>query len=200
VLTVPVLVGRRVRLEPLSESHVPGLAAAGSHDRGTYGFTGVPHGLEATQSYVADLLASAARAEAVPFVQVAVDGAVVGATRYLDLRHLPGAPLPYAVEIGGTWLSAPAQRTGLNAEAKLLLLRHAFEVLAVQRVDFRTDARNERSRAALAAPGARFEGVLRSAQPSRVPGEEGLLRDTALFSVVAGEWPAVCARLTARLR
>ncbi len=200
LLTVPVLVGSRVRLEPLSESHVAGLAAAGAEDRGTYGFTGVPHGLAATEAYVADLLAVAARGEIVPFAQVAVDGTVVGATRYLDLRCLPGSPLPYAVEVGGTWLAASAQRSGINVEAKLLLLRHAFEVLGVQRVDFRTDARNARSRAAIAAAGARVEGVLRSAQPSRVPGEAGLLRDTALFSVVTAEWPSVQERLSARLR
>lgn len=198
-LTAPVLVGRRVRLEPLSQSHVPGLARAGAEERSTYGFTGVPNGPDDTTAYVADQLAAAARGEIVPFAQVAVDGTVVGATRYLDLRCLPGSPLPYAVEIGGTWLAASAQRTGINVEAKLLLLRHAFEVMAVQRVDFRTDARNDRSRAALAALGAEPEGVLRSAQPSRVPGEEGLLRDTALFSVVAAEWPSVRDRLGARV-
>jgi len=183
----------------MSESHVAGLACAGAEDRATYGYTGVPEGPDATAAYVADQLAAATRGEIVPFAQVAVDGTVVGATRYLDLRWLPRGPLPYAVEIGGTWLAASAQRNGLNVEAKLLLLRHAFEALGVQRVDFRTDARNDRSRAAIAALGAEFEGVLRSAQPSRAPGEEGLLRDTALFSVVAGEWPSVRDRLGARL-
>jgi RimJ/RimL family protein N-acetyltransferase len=107
--------------------------------------------------------------------------------------------VPYAVEIGGTWLAASAQGTGINVDAKLLLLTHAFEHWQVGRVDLKTDARNERSRNAIARIGATFEGVLRSWQPSLVAGEEGRLRDTAMFSIVAGEWPAVRARLDQRL-
>ncbi len=104
-----------------------------------------------------------------------------------------------AVEIGWTWLGASAQRTGINVEAKRLLFAYAFEVLGLVRVDLKTDARNERSRVAMARLGARFEGILRSWSPSRVAGEEGLLRDSAMFSVVTAEWPEVKAALDARL-
>ena len=104
-----------------------------------------------------------------------------------------------AVEIGWTWLAASAQRTGINAEAKLLLLEFAFETMNVARVDIKTDARNERSRRAIVGIGATFEGVLRQWSPSRVPGEEGLMRDSAMFSVIAAEWPRVQAALQARL-
>jgi RimJ/RimL family protein N-acetyltransferase len=107
------------------------------------------------------------------------------------------------VEIGGTFLAASAQRTGINTEAKLLLLEHAFDVLGVGRVDLKTDARNDRSRNAMLRIGATFEGVLRNWQPSLVPGEEGLLRDSALYSITDREWPEVrehLASLTARRR
>ena len=91
--------------------------------------------------------------------------------------------------------SAPAQRRGFNREAKLLLLTHAFEQWRVGRVDLKTDARNARSRAAIGGIGARLEGVLRSWQPSLVAGEEGRLRDSAIYSIVADEWPGVRHRL-----
>ena len=101
--------------------------------------------------------------------------------------------------IGFTWLSASAQGTGINAEAKLLLMRHAFCGLGVERVDFATDARNARSRRALEALGATFEGVLRNWSVSWAPGEEGQLRDSAMYSVIAAEWDLVRTRLTGRL-
>jgi RimJ/RimL family protein N-acetyltransferase len=199
VLDVPVLTGRRVRLEPLERSHVDGLVAAATEGRETYGFTLVPDGEEAMREYVDVLLAARDAGEWIPFCQVAVAGdRLVGMTNFLSLRYADG-PLPYAVEIGGTWLGASAQRTGINVEAKLLLLTHAFEQWRVGRVDLKTDARNQRSRDAIAAIGATFEAVLRSWQPSLVAGEEGRLRDTAMFSIVAGEWPAVRARLEQRL-
>jgi RimJ/RimL family protein N-acetyltransferase len=96
-------------------------------------------------------------------------------------------------------LGAAAQRSGINTDAKRLLLGHAFEQWGVARVDLKTDARNERSRAAIAALGAQFEGVLRSWQPSHVPGEWDSLRDTAIYSVMTAEWPAVRERLERRL-
>jgi RimJ/RimL family protein N-acetyltransferase len=135
-----------------------------------------------------------------PFAQIRVsDEAPVGCTAFWNLRAWPGREDLCAVEIGWTWLAASAQGTGINTEAKLLLLDHAFEELGVARVDFKTDARNTRSRRALAGLGARFEGVLRSWSPSRVPGEEGRLRDSAMFSVLAAEWPVTRAALYARL-
>lgn len=198
--SAPTLHGRLVRLEPLTADHVPGLTAAAAEDRATFTWTAVPDGPEAATSYVATLLAAAEAGSAVPFAQVAVaDGRVLGATRFFTFRHRDGAALPYAVEIGGTWLAPSAQRSGINLEAKRLLLQHAFEVWGVERVELRTDARNERSRTAIAGLGATFEGVLRSWQPSHVVGEEERLRDSAMYSIVAREWPEVAAGLDARL-
>src|SRR5487761_2062913 len=173
-LATPTLTGRLVRLEALSDHHVAGLVAAAGEDRSRYGFTAVP--LDATQmgSYVADLMAATERGDVVAFVQ-------------------------RSVEIGGTWLSASAQGSGINVEAKFLLLAHAFDAWPVERVDFKTDARNERSRHALAALGAVFEGTLRAWQPSFVAGEEGRLRDSAMFSILRREWPEVRERLAHRI-
>jgi RimJ/RimL family protein N-acetyltransferase len=194
-----VLEGRLVRLVPLADAHVDALVDAASEDRSTFGFTSVPDGRDAMAAQVGALLAARDAGEAIPFVQVrGADGRIVGMTRYLTIRCRRSSATPYAVEIGGTWLAASAQRSGINADAKLLLLTHAFDAWDVGRVDFKTDARNERSRAALAALGATFEGVLRCWQPSHVPGEEGRLRDTAMFSITADEWPAVRERIRQR--
>jgi RimJ/RimL family protein N-acetyltransferase len=194
------LLGRVVRLEPLSAAHVDGLAAAAAGDRSTYGFTTVPAGRGATATYVAALLEGQRNDETMPFAQVrASDGRIAGVTRYLTFRADPAGAPPYSVEIGGTWLAPWAQRTALNTEAKLLLLVHAFDAWGVGRVEFKTDARNARSRAAIERIGATFEGVLRSWQPSHVAGEEGRLRDTAMFSIVRAEWPLVRARLEERV-
>ena len=106
---------------------------------------------------------------------------------------------PTSIEIGGTWLAASAQRSGVNTEAKLLMLTHAFEVWCVQRVDLKTDARNERSRAAIERIGAKLDGVVRNWQPSHVPGEEGQPRDSALYSIIPSEWPSIRAQLQERL-
>jgi RimJ/RimL family protein N-acetyltransferase len=200
ILAVPGLVGRLVRLEPLTEAHTDDLVAAAGEDRSTYGFTTVPQGRETTIRYVRDLLTARSTGEAIAFAQVRVeDGRTVGATRFLSLRSRPGAHLPYAVEIGGTWLAGSAQGTGLNTEAKLLLLTHAFESWNVGRVDFKTDARNARSRAAILAIGARFEGILGNWQPSHVPGEEHELRDSAIYAVLDRDWPGLRRTLAGRL-
>ncbi len=131
--------------------------------------------------YVDGLLAARESGQALPFVQVRrADETVVGATRYLSFRHHPITKWLYAVEVGGTWLTPDAHGTGVNVEAKLLLLTHAFESWGVERVDLKTDARNTQSRAAIERLGARFEGVLRRWQPSHVCGEEGRLRDSAM--------------------
>jgi N-acetyltransferase len=196
---VPLLAGHRVRLEPLSCDHVDDLAVAAGGDRASFAWAAVPTS-DAVADFVAGRLATRDRGEAVPFAQVAVaNGRAVGATSYLNVRRRPGDELPYAVEVGGTWLAASSQRTGINVEAKLLLLTHAFESWGVGRVDIKTDARNERARAAIAALGATCEGVLRGWQPSQAPGEEHLLRDSAMYAVVAAEWPAVRAHLERRL-
>ncbi len=123
----------------------------------------------------------------------------VGCTAYWDPRYWPGRDDLRAIEIGFTWLGASAQGSGINTEAKLLLMSHAFGRLRVARVDLKTDARNARSRRAIEALGATFEGVLRNWSMSWAPGEEGLLRDSAIYSVIAPEWDTVRSRLAARL-
>jgi RimJ/RimL family protein N-acetyltransferase len=188
-----VLSGKIVRLEPLAESHIDGLAVAAGEDRTTYGWTPVPDGVDGTRAYVRAVLEMQREGETIPFAQVRVaDNAPVGVTRYLTLRS-------HAVEIGGTWLGASAQRTPINTEAKLLLLTNAFETWHLGRVDFKTDARNDRSRNAIARLGATFEGVLYNWQESHAAGEEGKLRDSAMFSITDAQWPAVKAKLEARL-
>lgn len=197
---VPVLRGTRVRLEPLAAGHVADLARAAEEDRTSYGFTSVPRGPE-TADYVALQLRRADEGLMVPFAQVRqVDGRAVGCTAYWELRRWPTGEDLCAVEIGWTWLAASAQRTGINREAKLLLFSHAFEVLGVARVDLKADARNERSRRAIAGVGATFEGVLRNWSRSHAEGEAGRLRDSAMYSVVASEWPAVKLRLEHSIR
>ena len=194
------LAGRAVRLEPMSLDHVDGLLAAATEHRGTYGYTAVPADRAATTAYVETLLELRDRGHDVPFTtRAASDGRVLGATRFLWLRSYFDRGVPDAVEIGGTWLAASAQRTGTNTEAKLLMLMHAFETWGVQRVDFKTDARNARSRAAIERIGGRLEGIVRAWQPSLVAGEEGTPRDSALYSIVPSEWPEVKQRLIARL-
>jgi RimJ/RimL family protein N-acetyltransferase len=128
----------------------------------------------------------------------ATDGRAIGSTSLFNFRALDESP-PYAAEIGFTWLAASAQRTGTNIETKLLLLAVGFDQWGLARVDLKTDARNERSRRAIEGIGARFEGVLRNSGPSWAPGEQGKLRDSAMFSIVADEWPDVRSRLRERL-
>jgi RimJ/RimL family protein N-acetyltransferase len=120
----------------------------------------------------------------------AATGRAIGSTRFLNVR-----PADRVVEIGWTWLHPSAWRTGANVEAKLLMMRHAFETLDCVRVELKTDARNERSRAALEALPAQFEGILRNHMIVPDVGQ----RDSAYFSVIASEWPAVEANLERRL-
>jgi RimJ/RimL family protein N-acetyltransferase len=196
MLETPTLLGRRVRLEPLDASHVEGLVSAALEGRTTYGFTTVPLDTSSMTRHVEGLLRDYEAGVVVPFTQVEpASGRCVGMTCYLTIRSRPGESVPFAVEVGGTWLAASVQRTGINTEAKYLLLRHAFEHWRVTRIDFKTDRRNERSRAAIARVGASFEGVLRHWQPSHVVGEESLYRDSAMFSIIDTQWPDVRVRL-----
>jgi len=196
----PTLAGTLVRLEPLTKAHAPALAHAADEARDTFGFTWVPPGSEIT-AYLGFQLERAERGVALPFAQIRrSDGRPVGCTSYVELRTWPDRSDVCAVEVGWTWLAASAQRTGINVESKLLLFEHAFEHLGVARVDLKTDARNERSRRAIERVGAQFEGVLRNWSPSWVEGEEGRLRDSAMYSVIAAEWPACKERLRERLR
>lgn len=181
-----MLQGTSVRLEPLSPDHVPALVAAASEDRSTYVFTVVPDGPEAMAAYVTMALDERQTGITHAFATVQ-GGRVVGSTRFLDIEYWRDSPVPSVLEIGSTWLSASAQRTGANTEAKLLMLRHAFETWRVHRVTFKTDARNERSRRAIERIGGTFEGIRRAHRLVA----DGTIRDSAYFSIIASEWPAV---------
>jgi RimJ/RimL family protein N-acetyltransferase len=186
------LSGTLIRLEPLSHHHVDGLFEAASEDRSAYGFTKVPQSRDAMDDYVSDLLRMWEAGEVVPFAQVEVaTDRPVGGTRLMTIRALQPSATPYAVEIGGTWLAASAQRSGLNTQAKQLLFEYVFDAWNVGRVDLKTDARNNRSRNAILRIGATFEGVLRHWQPSQLAGEENRLRDSAIYSILDSEWPRV---------
>jgi len=202
----PVMLdGRHVRLEPLGTGHAPALLAAASGPRETYALTTVPGDLPSMVRYIEGALRDQEEGRALPFATVAGStGRVIGSTRFLNVEFWPWAPgnpnqrgedLPDAVEIGATWLAADAQRTAVNTEAKLLMLAHAFEVWRVHRVSLMTDSRNERSRRAILRLGARFDGVVRAARPAT----DGTIRDTAAFSILESEWPAVRTRLQSRL-
>lgn len=196
----PVLEGTLVRLEPLGHQHAADLAVAAEEDRGTYDFTTVPR-TDGVGAYIDTHLATAATGRLAPYAQVSVaTGRAVGATAYWEPRSWLADDALDAVEVGFTWLAPSAQGTGVNAEAKLLLFRHAFEVWGVSRVDLKTDARNRRSRAAIEKTGARFEGVLRNWSRSWAPGEEGRLRDSAIYSITAAEWPGCRELLEDRVR
>jgi RimJ/RimL family protein N-acetyltransferase len=190
-VTSVTLVGRGVRLEPLELAHVPSLAAAGA-DPATWTWMHAPLADEASmRAWVDEALRNRDAGEEVPFATVdAVTGRVLGSTRFMSI-----APAHRRLEIGWTWLTPAAHGTGANTEAKLLMLEHAFERLRAMRVELKTDARNERSRAALAGIGATFEGVFRRHQLMG----SGRVRDSAWYAVVDEDWPAVRERLRARL-
>ncbi|MFC7257538.1 GNAT family N-acetyltransferase [Streptomyces lutosisoli] len=195
----PVLEGALVRLEPLDPCHTEDLAVAAEEDRGSYAFTWVPRADEVGQ-YIDAQLARAATGKLAPYAQVSVaSGRAIGATSFWEPRSWRTDDQLDAIEVGFTWLASSAQGTGINAEAKLLLFRHAFEEWGVARVDLKTDARNARSRAAIAGVGARFEGVLRNWSRSWAPGEDDRLRDSAIYSITAGEWPERRKKLEERV-
>jgi RimJ/RimL family protein N-acetyltransferase len=199
MLEGPVLEGALVRLEPLERRHAAELAAAAEEDRKTYAFTWVPRAHE-IDDYLDAQLARAATGRLAPYAQISLaSGRAVGATSYWEPRFWRSDDRLDAVEVGFTWLARSAQGTGVNAEAKLLLFRHAFAQWGVSRVDLKTDARNSRSRAAIESVGARFEGVLRNWSRSWAPGEDDRLRDSAIFSVTAEDWPDCERRLTRRV-
>lgn len=200
-----VLEGRHVRLEPLGVDHARDLLAAASGPRQTYGFTTVPADEPSMAGYIEAALRDQEAGRALPFTTVAkATGRVVGSTRFGNIEfwewppgnaNQRGQDVPDAVEIGWTWLAVDVQRTPVNTEAKLLMLAHAFETWRVHRVSLMTDARNERSRRAILRLGARFDGVLRTARPA----SDGGIRDTAAFSILENEWPAVKTQLHSRL-
>ena len=191
------LAGKVVRLESLQPHHVAGLVAAAADGGDLYRWSPVPQDQTLVRQYVETAIAARDAATAVPFAVVrGEDDAVIGSTRFFDLgywdwpgdRHRTG---PDACEIGYTWLSPKAIRTGANTEMKRLMLTHAFDVWQVQCVCLHTDARNQRSRDAMQRIGARYEGVLRAHRLDA----DGKPRDSARFSITAAEWPAVRRRL-----
>ena len=200
----PALAGRHVRLEPLDHRHVVGLAAAAAAEPSLYQWSPVPQGKLEAASYVNTALAWRDAGTALPFAIVTVnlradDSVVIGSTRFWNLerwswpqghaRH--GRDAPDACEIGYTWLTRSAIRTAANTEAKLLMLTHAFETWQVLRVCFHTDARNQRSRAALERIGGKYEGILRVHRMAA----DFFPRDSVRYSILAREWPEVREKL-----
>ena len=188
--TPPTLRGRYVLLEPLQPAHADGLRAAAEDGRlwETW-YTNVPMPAE-VDAWIASALAMQADGDALAFAVRDAGGRVVGTTRYYDM--VPATP---RLQIGYTWYARSAQRTGLNTEAKLLLLGHAFETLGCASVGLQTSTHNTASRAAIARLGATQEGILRHHLRHR----DGSLRDTVNFSIIDSEWPGVKAGLLQKL-
>ena len=201
-LEMPTLVGPEVTLRPLSVTDVLALTAAAAESREHYRLSTVPDGPDAMRAYIDKLLKQQAPGDRIPFVTI-WRGRVVGSTSFIEPRvwNWPAGSAqqrtdrPDTVEIGSTWLAASAQRTRCNSEAKLLMLGHAFERWEVHSVSFKTDERNDRSRRAIERLGARFDGIRRADMPAA----DGSVRNSAYYSIVSAEWPAVKARLEARL-
>jgi RimJ/RimL family protein N-acetyltransferase len=186
-----MLEGRRVRLEPLSEAHHPGLCDAGL-DPELWRL--IPYRVgtrEEMAAYIQAALQAQAAGTALPFATIErASEQVIGSTRFMNI-DVPNR----RVEIGSTWIARPWQRSFVNTEAKFLMLRHAFEVLGCIRVELKTDALNERSRNAILRIGAREEGILRK----HIVTWTGRVRDTVYFSILDDEWPRVKADLEAKL-
>jgi len=205
MLEAVTLVGSLVRLEPVSLDHVDGLVAASQEDPGAYRWNLMPRSRPAMAAYVAGAVDGWEAGHTLAFATIAVaDDRVVGCTRYCRAEYWawpddsPGyraGRTPDVLEVGYTWLAASAQRTGMNIDAKRLMLGHAFETWAVHRVSLDTDVRNQQSRTAIEALAARFEGVIRAERL----GADVTVRDSARYSILRGEWPEVRAHLDARL-
>lgn len=182
-----VLTGERVRLVPLSLDHLDDLVRVGLDPAIWALSVARPTDRVGIETWLRGSLDSAAAGIDVPFATIDVaSGRAVGSTRFMSI-----VPDHRRLEIGWTWLGTEFQRTGLNREAKYLQLTHAFESLGANRVEFKTDARNDRSRAALLGIGATFEGIFR--RHMIMP--TGPLRDSAYYSVIAEDWPSVRAHL-----
>jgi N-acetyltransferase len=178
-----VLTGRIVRLEPLRVDHLDALCAVGL-DPGLWRYT--PYAVasrEDMKGYIDSAVSAHAAGTAIPFATVLLDGErVVGSTRFMSIDRANRR-----VEIGSTWIAPDVQRTGVNTEAKYLMLRWAFESLGCGRVELKTDSFNLKSRAAILRIGARFEGVFRNHVVTR----DGRMRHSVFFSVTDDEWPSV---------
>ena len=188
-VTPVTLTGRRVRLEPLEERHLEDLGRVAADDVVFRWITNQPMDDAALRAWFATTHANADDGSEVPFATIDLESErAIGSTRYMTI-----APEHRRLEIGWTWLGVAFQRSGANREAKYLQLRHAFEALGAERVEFKTHARNVASRTALLGIGATFEGVLRH----HTIMADGSNRDSAFYGVIAPEWPVVKARLEA---
>jgi len=183
--------GSIVTLVPLEAAHAVELARVGL-EPGLWRLQPRPvESVADMEAYVESALADQSRGVSLPFaIARASDEALIGSTRFMEI-----APQHERLEIGSTWLAPSAQRTGANVEAKLLLLKHAFDVLGAQRVIFKTETLNTQSRTAILALGAVEEGTFRR----HLIADDGRARDMVYFAILAGEWPEVRARLVARL-
>jgi RimJ/RimL family protein N-acetyltransferase len=179
-----VLVGNYVRLEPLAEKHIPGLAEIGvGQTFWDFMLYGNINTVDDMSNWVKDIRSRAEKGTDLPFVAIHLaSGRVAGATRYLNIM-----PKDRGLEIGGTWYGTEFQRTPVNTECKYLLLRHAFETLGCIRVQLKTDLRNERSQKAIERIGAVKEGVLRN----HMILPDGRIRDSVFYSILDREWPEV---------
>jgi len=186
------LEGAHVRLEPLTMAHHAALwEIAQDHELWRWTATDIRAPEDLTR-YMETALAEQAAGRALPFATIErTAGRPVGSTRFGNIE-----PLNRRVEIGWTWLGGAWQRTAANTEAKLLMLTHAFETWGCIRVEFKTDALNQPSRAAIARLGAKEEGTFRRHMVTQT----GRVRDTVYYSVLDEEWPSIKARLEARLR
>jgi N-acetyltransferase len=180
-----VLTGKYVRLEPMTEAHIPALAEIGvGQDFWHFMLYGEMQKEADMTAWVKDILS---RVNDLPFVAVHLEsGRVAGATRYLNIM-----PKDRGLEIGGTWYGPEFQRTAVNTECKYLLLKHAFETLGAIRVQLKTDSRNVRSQKAIERIGGVKEGVLRN----HMILPDGTFRHSVFYSIIDSEWPAVKARL-----
>jgi N-acetyltransferase len=191
VVAPVVLEGRHVRLEPLREDHLAGLATAGLDEELWRWIPAPVRTVEEMAAYIATALREQAQGASLPFALVERQtGRPIGSTRYGNIDRTN-----HRVEIGWTWVTREWQRTAINTEAKYLLLKHAFETLGCIRVELKTDSLNERSRAAILRIGAREEGIFRNHMITA----SGRIRHTVYFSIVDSEWPSVKARLETRL-
>lgn len=198
------LTGKLIRLEPLSPSHRDALVAAAGNDKELYRLSPVPLAEDEAERYIKTALEWRDAGTAVPFaIRRLKDGEVIGSTRFWQLEYWAwpkthprhGRDAPDACEIGYTWFSRSAIRSGANLETKLLMLGHAFQAWKTFRVCFHADARNERSIRALQGLGATREGVLRAHRLA----VDLIPRNSVRFSILADDWPAIRDRLTYRL-
>jgi RimJ/RimL family protein N-acetyltransferase len=187
-VTPVTLTGKYVRLEPMTEAHIAGLAEIGvGQTFWNFMLYGNMDTEEDMANWVRDILSRAEKGTDLPFVAIHLaSGHVAGATRYLNIM-----PKDRGLEIGGTWYGTEFQRTPVNTECKYLLLKHAFETLGCIRVQFKTDLRNERSQRAIERIGAVKEGVLRN----HMILPDGRIRHSVFYSILDTEWEGVKKRL-----